>query len=189
MKDLKENNTIALKLETGTFTWQQLCNKFEWSYNTSAKPNQLLELQRHCLYEVVGAGKGQRFHIIKVYDQPTTDKPFYLPYGDIYGNHQQVLVPKHLLDYSSMIIYRIVYGNQVYIGSTTRPRNRISEHFNGSANDMTYSMLQRGATFELLEHVTTSEEDLRQREAEYIKEYAATGVYVVINDRHNNSNK
>lgn len=158
-----------------------------WSNNTVAKSKQQLELQKYCLYEIVGAGNKTRYHIIKVYDQPTTEEMIYIQ-RDIYDNHPQVLIPPHLLKYGNMIIYRIVYGNQIYIGSTFDIRSRISKHFTGAANDLTYSMLQRGATFELLEHVTTTEEDLRSKEVDYIKEYASTGMYIVINDRHNNSN-
>lgn len=174
-------------MSVGTFTYQELCDLLEWSNKTIAKPKQFLELQRHCLFQVVGKTKFQRIHILKVYDQPTTNEVFYYPNGDIYANHPQVLIPKHLLDYGNMIVYCVRYGNQIYVGSTTRPRKRVGEHFRGEANDITYSMLQRGGTFELLEHITTTEEELRKREAEYIKEYVLTGAYVVINDRHNNS--
>ena len=160
-----------------------------WVYATSSRRNQLLELQRHALIEVVGKGSHKRIHILKVYDQPATTEIFYRPNNEVYSCHEQVLVPKHLLDEGNMIVYKIQYGNEVYIGSTKRPRFRISEHFNGHANDMTYDILCKGATFELLEVVNGTEEQLRQREREYIEEYSSSGLYVVINERHNNTDK
>lgn len=180
-------NTIKSKLSVGTYSYNQLCELLEWCNHTSSKHNQLLELQRHCLYQVVGKTKHQRIHILKIYDEPTTEKQLYYPNGDVYGNHPQVLIPKHLLEVGVKIIYKIQYGTQVYIGSSLNIRSRIKNHFKGYANDMTYSMLKRGATFELLEVVHGTEDDLRQREKEYIKEYVSTGMFIVINDRHNSS--
>ncbi len=179
-------NTIISRLKVGTYTYSQLMELVEWcnhNKNPHLKASQMLELQRHCLYEVVGKNKWQRYHILEVYDKPTTDTVFYEPRVD-YANHPQVLVPSRLLENGSMIIYKIQFGNMVYIGSTMKPRGRISKHFNGHVNEHTYHMLQRGGTFELLEHITTTEEDLRAREIEYIKEYKACGMFIVINNQH-----
>lgn len=183
------NNNITSKLKVGTFTYQQLCELLDWSYysngTTKEKGKQLLELQRHCLFEKVGNTSNQRIHILKVYDKPTTDTVFYRPTkGDLYGNHPQVLIPKHLLDKGTMICYAVRYGNQVYIGSTYDIRKRINNHFKGYSNEHTYNMLKRGGTIELLEVITTTEEDLRQREVEYIKEYSLTGAYIMVNNQH-----
>jgi len=162
----------------------------EWcnhNKNQDIKAKQLLELQRHCLFEVVGGKKYQRIHILKVYEEPTTDKPLYYPNNDIYGNHDQVLIPQHLLVDGKLLIYKVQYGNVVYIGSTKLPRQRISQHFRGFVNKHTYEMLQKGGTFELIEVVNGTEEQLRAKETEYIKEYVSTGVYIVINEKHNST--
>ena len=45
-------------------------------------------------------------------------------------------------------------------------------------------MLNRGGTFEMLEHITTTKEDLRAREIEYIKEYKAREIFIVHNEQH-----
>lgn len=186
--ETKKNNIIE-KLEQGTYTYQQLCELFGWAYYrngvTGIKGKQLLELQRHCLFEEVGNTTDKRYHILEVYDKPTTDTVFYEPNSnDIYANHPQVLIDSQLLNHGTMIIYKIQYGNMIYIGSTKSPRKRISNHFKGHANEHTYSMLKRGGTFEVLEVITTSEEDLRAREIEYIQEYKLCGAYIVINNQH-----
>ena len=121
---------------------------------------------------------------LKVYDKPTTDEVFYRPNNAIYRNHEQVLIPKHLLHYGVKIVYKIQYGNEVYIGSSYDIMKRISNHFNGHVNPHTQSMLRRGGTFEMLEHITTTEEDLRAREIEYIKEYKACEIFIVHNEQH-----
>ena len=95
-----------------------------------------------------------------------------------------MLIPKNLLHYGVKIVYKIQYGNEVYIGSSYDIMKRISNHFNGHVNEHTVSMLKRGGTIELLEHITTTEEDLRTREIEYIKEYVACGLYKVHNEAH-----
>lgn len=178
--------TNKLNLAVGTYTYRQLMDMVGWKFNTSPAPraNQFLELQRHCLMQVVGEKKNRRYHILKVYDKPTTDEVFYRPSNAIYRNHEQVLIPKNLLHYGVKIVYKIQYGNEVYIGSTFDINGRLSQHFNGHVNEHTESMLKRGGTFELLEHITTTEEDLRAREIEYIKEYVACGLYKVHNEAH-----
>lgn len=185
-KNVEINQTIISRLEVGTYTYAQLMELLGWAINGNMKTraNQMLELQRHCLFEVVGKNRHQRYHILKVYDKPTTQEVFYRPNNEVYSIHPQVLVPSHLLENGSMIVYKIQCGNQVYIGSTKNPRNRISNHFNGYVNEHTYHMLQRGGTFEVLEHITTNEEDLRAREVEYIKEYKLCGVFAIINNKH-----
>ena len=180
-------NTIISRLKVGTYTYSQLMELVEWcnhNKNPHLKASQMLELQRHCLYEVVGKNKWQRYHILEVYDKPTTDTVFYRPRVD-YANHPQVLVPSHLLEYGTMLVYKIQFGIEVYIGSTKNPRQRISSHFNGhNHNPHTQVMLNYGATFEVLEHITTNENDLRAREVEYIKEYKECKAFVMINNAH-----
>lgn len=181
-----------LNVKEGTYTtYRQLCQMLEWCYNgnMAVRANQLLELQRHCLIQETGAKKNRRYHILKVYDQPTTDEVFYRPNNEVYRNHQQALIPKHLLHYGVKIVYKIQYGNEVYIGSTFDVMKRISNHFNGYVNEHTESMLKRGGTFELLEYITTTEEDLRAREVDYIKEYVACGLYKLHNEAHTKDEK
>ena len=175
-----------LNLQVGTYTYKGLMDMVGWKFNTSpiCRANQFLELQRHCLMQVVGKTKFTRYHILKVYDKPTTDEVCYRPNNEIYRNHEQVLIPKHLLHYGVKIVYKIQYGNEVYIGSTFDVNQRISQHFNGYVNPHTESMLKRGGTFEMLEHITTTEEDLRAREIEYIKEYKACEIFIVHNEQH-----
>lgn len=185
-KNVETNQTIISRLEVGTYTYAQLMEIVEWcnhNKNPHLKASQMLELQKYCLYQVVGKNRHQRYHILKVYDKPTTQEVFYEPRVD-YANYPQVLVPSHLLENGSMIVYKIQCGNQVYIGSTMKPKQRISSHFNGYVNEHTYNMLKRGGTFEVLEHITTNEEDLRTREVEYIKEYKLCGVFAIINNQH-----
>lgn len=178
--------TSKLNLKEGTYTYRQLMDMVGWCYNGNmgARQNQLLELQRHCLMQMVGRGKSTRYHILKVYAKPTTDEVFYRPNNAIYRNHEQVLIPKHLLRYGVKVVYKIQYGNEVYIGSSYDIMKRISNHFNGHVNPYTKSMLNRGGTFEMLEHITTTKEDLRAREIEYIKEYKACEIFIVHNEQH-----
>lgn len=175
-----------LNLKEGTYTYKQLMDMVGWCYNgnMTARANQFLELQRHCLMQEAGVKKNRRYHILKVYDKPTTDEVFYRPNNAIYRNHDQVLIPKNLLHYGAKIVYKIQYGNEVYIGSTFDINQRLSQHFNGYVNKHTEWMLKRGGTFELLEHITTTEEDLRAREVDYIKEFVACGLYTVHNEIH-----
>lgn len=188
MKTTTIKTGAKLNLQVGTYTYRELMEMVGWCVNgtTMTKENQLLELQRHCLIQKVGKGSGTRYHIIKVYDTPTTKEVFYRPNNEVYSNHEQVLIPRELLKYGEMIVYKVQFGNQVYIGSTFDINQRLSQHFNGYVNPHTEDMLKRGGTFEMLEHVTTSEEDLRAREIEYIKEYKACRVFVVINNQHAN---
>lgn len=188
MKEVLANkNSIIKKLEKGTYTYLQLCELFGWTYYsngvTGIKGKQLLELQRHCLFEEVGNTNDKRYHILEVYDKPTTDTVFYEPKVD-YANHPQVLVDSQLLKNGTMLVYKVQYGNMIYIGSTLKPRQRICCHFNGHVNEHTYNMLKRGGTFEVLEVITTTEEDLRAREIEYIQEYKLCGAYILINNVH-----
>ena len=183
---MNANSNVKLNLIEGTYTYRELMQMTGWCYNGNmgARQNQLLELQRHCLIQVAGERNTTRYNILKVYDKPTTDEVFYRPNNAIYRNHEQVLIPKHLLHYGVKIVYRIQYGNEVYIGSSYDIMKRISNHFNGHVNPHTQSMLRRGGTFEMLEHITTTEEDLRAREIDYIKEYIACGLYTVRNEQH-----
>ena len=57
-------------------------------------------------------------------------------------------------------------------------RKGISGYFNA------YSMLKRGGTFELLRHIKTTQEDLRTREADYMKEYNSYCAYIIINNQY-----
>lgn len=186
MKTTTINTGLKLNLKEGTYTYVQLMELTGWCYNTlpATRAKQLLELQRHCLIQKVGKGRATRYHIIKVYDTPTTQDVFYRPNRELYSNLAQVLIPRELLKYGEMIVYKVQFGNQVYIGSTFDIMTRLSQHFNNHVNEHTYHMLKRGGTFEMLEHITTTEEDLRAREIEYIKEYKACGVFTVINNQH-----
>ena len=158
-----------------------------WKYacTGSARRRQRLELQKYCILDVVGKNRYQRYHVLEVFEKPTTNAVFYRPNNEKYTCHEQVFVPRNLMDDGNMIVYKIQYGLEVYIGSTKRPRRRISEHFNGhNHNPHTQFMLQRGGTFEVLEHITTTEDDLRLKEQEYIKEYSMTGMFIMINNAH-----
>ena len=56
----------------------------------------------------------------------------------IYRNHEQVLIPSTYY-ITAKIVYKIQYGNEVYIGSSYDIMKRISNHFNGHVNPHTQS--------------------------------------------------
>lgn len=80
-------------------------------------------------------------------------------------------------------IYRIICGNEVYIGSTRRGfRRRFIEHLNSGIQPATKDLLDRGGLFELVEVMNdSSREEVLMREDYYIELYSKDSSYVVVN--------
>lgn len=80
-------------------------------------------------------------------------------------------------------IYRIICGNEVYIGSTRRGfRRRFIEHLNAGQQPATKDLLDRGGLFELVEVMNdSSKEEVFMREDYYIELYSKDSSYVVVN--------
>ena len=89
-----------------------------------------------------------------------------------------------------MIVYKIVLGNEIYIGSTINPNRRFREHNKNiqSNHNKTHNMLQHGATFELIE-VFDNEKSMREYEAQLIKQYSHDNDWVCVNKMLNSNTK
>lgn len=89
---------------------------------------------------------------------------------------------------NSIGVYKIVFGNKIYIGSTMRSfRKRFQEHNSGRDKLMqhTYELLQQGGNFEILYDMTGIEDEelVRMVESEFIKEYLLNPEWNVINKK------
>lgn len=88
-------------------------------------------------------------------------------------------------DSFSIGVYKITLGNEIYIGSTTTSfRRRFTQHAhknNPLAN--TKDLLERGATFEILQICNGMEEnEIRRIENDWIEEFRNNPDWIVVNE-------
>ena len=159
--------------------YKELCSILEIKVEAgNSKKAQLKELERFVGYHK----EGQKFIIDEIYDEPlkkedkrglcnrTTYEAFKIP------------IEKE----NNIGIYKIVYKNYIYIGSTKRSfRCRFQQHYYGTDIQMkhTYELLQKGAKFEMVYDMTGIDDvDLiRMVENLYIKKYLVDPKWNLIN--------
>ena len=169
--------------------YRDLCRQMNWKIrvNGNASYNaQFKALSSVCKWrkDVDENGKKRSNQIIieEVYDEP-------LPIADgrkdvgfkVESDNYRVPI-EHA---KSNGIYRIICGNEVYIGSTRRGfRRRFIEHLNAGRQPATKDLLDRGGLFELVEVMNdSSKEEVLMREDYYIELYSKDSNYAVINQQ------
>jgi len=147
--------------------------------STNSKKAQFKELERYCTY----IKQGQKITITEIFDKPL-DKIDHRGTDNNRKEFPNFLISKE--DETKTGIYKIVLNenNDIYIGSTTTSfRQRFIQHrkFN-SRSPLTSTMLENGATFDLLEICEEmSEPQIRKLENQYIREYRNNPQWNVVN--------
>lgn len=143
----------------------------------SSKISQIKHLQRLGKIEQI---KGTKKYVIKEIYEEIIPKPL---------NKNVLSVPQcNMSDelFWKSGVYKIQKNNIIYIGSATKLRRRFLQHYNNSANlhKKTYQLLQEGGVFEVLWILPkdSTQEELRQKEQEYIDLYKRNVNYILLNN-------
>lgn len=157
--------------------WRELCNMFNWNFTKSntVRASQEKDLSTLCKWHK----QGHKIIIDEVCENPILRENNRFKFNDKY---KQFNIPKEFEE--SMIIYEIVIGNEIYIGSTMHPKERFYHHIKNDNNNhkTTCDMLKRGASFNLIQ-VFEDEELMRMCENELIKLYYDSEYYDCKNKR------
>jgi hypothetical protein len=149
--------------------------------NCSKAMAQLKEWKRYIDWET----QGHKIIITKIYNPP-------LPKVDgRKDNGFKDFPDKNIFQftreqYNSIGVYAIILNNDIYIGSTTNGFLTIyRQHSNPNNLLPTFKMLRDGAIFKPLwiANDDCTEEMIRQKESEYIKQYSDIKVWNVVNAR------
>lgn len=162
--------------------WHDLCDQFGWKKTRggqNSRKAQEKDLNTICSWHKYG----HKIIIDEVYDDPKERENHRFKFNNKYS---QFNIPREYEE--SMIIYEIVLGNEIYIGSTAYPKKRFYEHMNNvnSAHEPTYDMIKRGAVFNLVQ-VFEDDELMRMCECELIKLYCDCKMYDCKNKIHNSN--
>lgn len=161
--------------------WKELCKLQNWKVGSKTRITQEKTLNQVCKWNK----QGHKIFIDEVFGEiiPKEDKRRkggVAPCDDIYDKFH---VPKEYEE--SMIIYRIILDNEIYIGSTIKPKYRYYQHLcntNGKTKE-TCDMLSRGAVFELVHVFDEDEELMRMCESELIKLYSSDSRFICKNTK------
>lgn len=184
------NKEIILKhsIDTNTlYIGQKFKNRKEMSkylhqdyFEGTARKVQTNEWKRYIDWET----KGQQITITKIYDAP-------LPKIDgrenngfqNYPSWEVYQVPKEY--YKSKGVYAIILNKDIYIGSTTVGfLARYRQHANPNNYLCTLDMLNNGAVFiPLWIADDCTEENIRQKESEFISKYSNNKEWNIVNNR------
>lgn len=166
-------------LEAKTYkNYKELCGVMGWEVSGgNEKQRQIKYLQSICKYHK----EGQKFVIEEVFLQ---QKEFIDGRTLKRKEFNQYKIPK---EYDKSVgIYKITLDNKIYIGSTADCfRRRFTQHMSKSNQLVTKNMLEKGATFEILQICDgMKENEIRIIEQQWIEEYRNNPEWKVVND-HN----
>ena len=169
-------------------SYRELCKLLEIKISAgSSKKAQIKEFNRFVKYHK----EGNKFVIDEIYDE-AKDKID----GRSISNKNKVKRLKKYEnlnirenEYKNIGVYKIVLGNDIYIGSTIAGfRKRFQQHNSGYDELMqhTYDLLQNGGRFEILYDMTDIEDEelIRMVEDEFIKRYLLDKQWNVINKKN-----
>lgn len=177
---IREADNLETLLSDGMMikNWNELCDLMGWKRTKggqNSRISQEKDLNTLCKWHK----QGHKIIIDEVYENPILRENNRFKFNDKY---KQFNIPKEFEE--SMIIYEIVIGNEIYIGSTMCPKERFYHHIKNDNNNhkTTCDMLKRGASFNLIQ-VFEDEELMRMCENELIKLYYDSEYYDCKNKR------
>lgn len=187
--DLEKEDTLnvsGLSIGMTVKNYKVLCRLLGQETTTGkAKQYQLKNFERYFAWEKAG----QKFTIVDIYDTPL-EKIDLRKLGNNTG-HYKTYNGTYNVDAKynhAKGVYKIQLDNDVYIGSTIMGfRKRYIDHSENYQNmmDHTQRLLQNGGVFEILWIApdNTSENDIRQKEQEYINQYKENEKLHIINKK------
>ena len=167
-------------LELTTYkNYKELVKALGWEEKKSNnRASQMKQLEAMCKYHK----EGQKFVIEEIYEEP---KEIEDNRGKAKKDYSQYMIEDK---YDKSIgIYKIVLGDQIYIGSTTAGfRERFISHISKFNTLPTKEMLDNGATFEILQICDDmTENEIRHIEDNWIQEYRNNSEWKVVNELKN----
>lgn len=170
-----------LQLEE-SYSYKTLCELLDQRYYSSgnSKSYQIKDWRRYATLEKIGT----KYKIISINTEVAEKVDRRLEGNSFYKEDSRFKIPRK--DMHRIGVYKIELENQIYIGSTTVGfRERFIQHISPSSLLIcTRELLDKGATFDVLEYMDGQDEiTIRKKEDEYIKQYRADNRWECINKR------